>query len=135
MCRCEVIKGQVGQQELRSGKAGAVDDQLGNHATASETDHPDTDMNSERRTEVLVVLQPIPQDCARLRLDPRIINLKPPISGTVAYEIGIWPAWSDTTLDDHLLNIADNQSERSGDLCHQVVFASRYLIADSSASL
>lgn len=133
MCRCEVLKGHVGQQEL------VTDESKGKNALPSistiGTDQHAPETDTDPINAVLLVLQPLPQDCARLGLDPRILNLKPPSPGVLSYEIGIWPAWSDTSPDDHLVSFADNSSDPPlAGMYHQVVFASRYLIADSTAS-
>jgi len=60
-------------------------------------------------SKVMVVLQPVPSECAKLGLDPRIINLKPPPS---AFEIGLWGPWT--------MNEVEGTT---------TVFASRYIIA------
>jgi hypothetical protein len=59
-------------------------------------------------SRVMLVFQPVPSECAKLGLDPRIINLKP----TANYEIGLWGPWT------------TNEVEGT-----KTVFASRYIIA------
>lgn len=130
MCRCGIVKGQVEQQELRSSKARAGDEPVP-QPEDPEIGEADSEMMPDKEDEVLAILQPVPQDCARLGLDPRILVLKPPNHGQVSYEIGIWPAWTDTSLDDYLVQPTDDLPERPVKH-HRVVFASRYLIADST---
>lgn len=101
--------------------------------------------------DVVLVLQPIPPECPKLGLDARMITLKPP-SSTMAYEIGIWPTWSDTSydsitnnhdteayMDDEKSETARGKTKEKGEgedsrVRQKVVFANRYLIAESDAT-
>jgi hypothetical protein len=91
---------------------------------------------------VLVVFQPVPSECAKLGLDPRIILLKPP-SSSQSYEIGLWGPWSTTILPDDSSGPKEGGSEpegtgigeggekgKEGVIRKTVVFASRYLIVE-----
>jgi len=115
MVYCEVIKGNLDQVGL--GKEQRIDE----------------------NGKVLVVFQPVPAECAKLGLDPRILSLKP--SGT--YEIGLWGPWSTTATPEDQdksgrQDEGDGEGEVHGDGIKEkeekqniVVFASRYLIAES----
>lgn len=65
----------------------------------------------------LIVFQPVPSECAKVGLDPRIFTHKSP-SPTAIYEIGIWGPWTTTTIELE-------EGETS-----EVIFASRYLVAE-----
>jgi hypothetical protein len=70
MSYCQVVKGNLDQAGL--GKS----------------------VGTSRMERVMVVFQPVPSECAKLGLDPRILSLRP--GG--AYEIGLWGPWSTTKL-------------------------------------
>jgi hypothetical protein len=70
MSYCQVVKGNLDQAGL--GKS----------------------VGTNRVERVMVVFQPVPSECAKLGLDPRILSLRP--GG--AYEIGLWGPWSTTSL-------------------------------------
>lgn len=53
-------------------------------------------VDTDRMERVVVVFQPVPSECAKLGLDPRILTLRP----GAAYEIGLWGPWSTTSLSD-----------------------------------
>ena len=124
MSYCEVVKGSLDQVVGKSGDA-------------------------DRMERVMVVFQPVPSECAKLGLDPRILSLRP--GG--AYQIGLWGPWSTTSLSDS----AGEDTSEGGDMSNgegkgegmskrergvkgdgeeegeeerTVVFASRYLIAE-----
>jgi hypothetical protein len=124
MSYCEVVKGSLDQVVGKS-----------------------VDADMER---VMVVFQPVPSECAKLGLDPRILALRP--GG--AYTIGLWGPWSTTSLSDSEgedtseggdmsngvgegkgLSNGDTEGKgdgqgNKGEEERTVVFASRYLIAE-----
>lgn len=53
-------------------------------------------VDADRMKRVMVIFQPVPSECAKLGLDPRILTLRP--GG--AYTIGLWGPWSTTSLSD-----------------------------------
>lgn len=106
---------------------------------------------ADRMERVMVVFQPVPSECAKLGLDPRILTLRP--GG--AYTIGLWGPWSTTNLSDSegegtsegadTSNVEgrgegtskverEEKGKRTGNREEEegitVVFASRYLIAE-----
>jgi hypothetical protein len=68
---------------------------------------------------ILVIFQPLPTECAKVGLDPRIFTHKPPSPASV-YEIGIWGPWTTSTIEV-------DEGERG---VSEVIFASRYLVAE-----
>jgi hypothetical protein len=125
MSYCEVVKGSLDQVVGKS-------------------------VDSDRMERVMVVFQPVPSECAKLGLDPRILSLRP--GG--AYTIGLWGPWSTTSGGEKLSNggekgegagtgvregegVSNGDTEGKGDgegnkgeEERTVVFASRYLIAE-----
>lgn len=118
MCYCEIKKGSLDQ---------AV---LGKKVIQKDADGME---------KVLVVFQPVPAECAKLGLDPRVITLKP----TGKYEIGLWGPWSTSTSpggnegeDRGNESEVEERGTTEGEPIEgvrkmsTVVFASRYLIAE-----
>jgi hypothetical protein len=113
MSYCEIIKGSLEQGVLGKGT-----------------------IETNEEGKVLVVFQPVPYECAKIGLDPRILSLKPGSK----YEIGLWGPWS-TSLSTSA-NEGQGEGEREGGAEGEgegdkeeskgttVVFASRYLIAE-----
>lgn len=123
MCRCEVVKGRIDQTDL---------------ASRSTTDANPISEDGQSTRIITLVLHALPPECTRLGLDPRIMALKPPTSSpaatSAAYEIGIWPPWTDTDFDSTITETDENHKDKEKDAtCDKVVFASRYLLADSSS--
>jgi len=108
-------------------------------------------VDADRMEKVMVIFQPVPSECSKLGLDPRILSLRP--GG--AYTIGLWGPWSTTSLSDSegegtsegadTSNVegggeGTSKVEREekgkgtgtgeGEEAITVVFASRYLIAE-----
>ena len=125
MSYCEVVKGSL-DQVIEKGMA-------------------------DRMERVIVVFQPVPSECSKLGLDPRILTLRP--GG--AYTIGLWGPWSTTSLSDsegentsegaNTSNVegggegtskVEREAKEKGEGSREeeegitVVFASRYLIAE-----
>jgi hypothetical protein len=124
MSYCEVVKGSLDQVVGKS-------------------------VDADKMERVMVVFQPVPSECAKLGLDPRILTLRP--GG--AYTIGLWSPWSTTNLSDSAGEDtseggdmsngegkregmsngeggAKGDGEEEGEEERTVVFASRYLIAE-----
>jgi hypothetical protein len=125
MSYCEVVKGSLDQVVGKS-------------------------LEADRMERVMVVFQPVPSECAKLGLDPRILSLRP--GG--AYTIGLWGPWSTTSLSDSAgedtseggdmsdgegkgkdMGNGDDEGRGDGEGGREeegmtVVFASRYLIAE-----
>ena len=133
----EVVKGRTGWSTMSYCQVvkGSLDQAVGKSA---DTDKPE---------KVIVVFQPVPSECAKLGLDPRILSLRP--GGT--YQICLWGPWSTTNLGDsededtnggHISNVQETAkgtrndgADGQGDVEEAeegipVVFASRYLIAE-----
>lgn len=152
MVRCKVLKGTVEQKGLGPILRNKLEDNENADIpkpSRVNNDTIDTDLlehqSQDTFSEVLLVLQPLPPECPKLGLDARILALKPPTS-ELDYEIGIWPAWTDTTYDTgiHDEPIGHRADPRSGQgmsmggdvqrgvVDQKVVFASRYLIAETT---
>jgi len=136
----EVVKGRTGWSTMSYCQVvkGSLDQAVGK---GSDTDKVE---------RVMVVFQPVPSECAKLGLDPRILSLRP--GGT--YQIGLWGPWSTTNLGDGDGQDTSEERDQSngqekglgasevakgnkddGDKDQEeegipVVFASRYLIAE-----
>jgi hypothetical protein len=135
----EVVKGRTGWSVMSYCEVvkGSLDQVVGKR------------MDVDRMERVMVVFQPVPSECAKLGLDPRILSLRP--GG--AYTIGLWSPWSTTNLSDSagedtseggdmsngvgkgggISNgdgVGKKDGEKEGEEGITVVFASRYLIAE-----
>jgi hypothetical protein len=145
----EVVRGRTGWSTMSYCQVvkGSLDQVVGKSV---DTDRPE---------RVMVVFQPVPSECAKLGLDPRILSLRP--GG--AHTIGLWGPWSTTSLSDsegedasdgeklsngegkHAgkgdregegMSIGDTEGKGAGEVDVEeeegrtVVFASRYLIAE-----
>jgi hypothetical protein len=136
----EVVKGRTGWSVMSCCEVvkGNVDQVIGKS------------LEADRMERVMVIFQPVPSECAKLGLDPRILTLRP--GG--AYTIGLWGPWSTTSLSDgegeglsesgHMsdgegkgegMGNGDNEGKgdeegNKGEEERTVVFASRYLIAE-----
>jgi hypothetical protein len=135
----EVVKGRTGWSVMSYCEVvkGSLDQVVGKR------------MDVDRMERVMVVFQPVPSECAKLGLDPRILSLRP--GG--AYTIGLWSPWSTTNLSDSagedtseggdmsngvgkgggISNgdgVGKKDGEKKGEEGITVVFASRYLIAE-----
>jgi len=119
MCYCKVTKGSLGDAVLGKGPA-------------------EMDKKMEMET-VLVIFQPVPTECSKLGLDPRILSLKP----NSTYEMGLWGPWSTTLSGTEAEGVGDSEGENIGEEHvagknesgvkekeKTVIFASRYLIAE-----
>ena len=82
----EVVKGRTGWSVMSCCEVvkGSLDQVIGKS------------MDADRMERVMVVFQPVPSECSKLGLDPRILTLRP--GG--AYTIGLWGPWSTTNLSD-----------------------------------
>jgi hypothetical protein len=129
MCWCEV---QEGGAKEKGGKP-----EMEKQGQEKE-EQEGSEVNEDQRLAVapmstplsLVIFQPVPSECAKLGLDPRIFSLKPP-SQSVTYEIGVWGPWTTSTLD---LGVAESEeqgeTEGGGGGVQKVIFASRYLVTE-----
>ena len=167
MVRGRVVRGQVEGKELgprpnlsKLGDGDQTDQRPSTKdkedAELAAQDPTKTSTSASAKThgeeEVVLVLQPLPPECPKLGLDARMITLRPP-SSTIAYEIGIWPTWSDTTYDS-TSNVHDTEAYmddermdkgkgkgkekeegKSQEVRQKVVFANRYLIAETGADI
>lgn len=79
----------------------------------------DQEQDDTSPSPILVVFQPLPTECAKVGLDPRIFTHKTPSSASV-YEIGIWGPWTTSIIE---------LDEGEGGVS-EVIFASRYLVAE-----
>lgn len=162
MVRGKVVRGQVEGKELGPNPSRP---EMSDNERAPPTTTIKDDIERSQRSEnapksantaptlddVILVLQPLPPECPKLGLDPRMITLKPPTQ-TLGYEIGIWPTWSDakfdalTSMDDRVgvapcgdKGNAEEKEKEEGKVGEgkkeRVVFASRYLIAESDTAL
>jgi hypothetical protein len=137
----EVVKGRAGWSVMSYCEVvkGSLDQVVGKR------------LDADSKERVMVVFQPVPSECAKLGLDPRILALRP--GG--AYQIGLWGPWSSTNLSDSEgeslgeggdmsngegkgegMSNGDREDKGGGegDVADEegmtVVFASRYLIAE-----
>jgi hypothetical protein len=135
----EVVKGRTGWSVMSYCEVvkGSLDQVIGKS------------LEADSKERVMVVFQPVPSECAKLGLDPRILSLRP--GG--AYTIGLWGPWSTTGLSDSagedaseggdmsngvgkgggISNgdgVGKKDGEKEGEEGITVVFASRYLIAE-----
>lgn len=82
----EVVKGRTGWSTMSYCQVvkGSLDQVVGKVVVTDKVER------------VMVVFQPVPSECAKLGLDPRILTLR--AGGT--YQIGLWGPWSTTNLSD-----------------------------------
>jgi hypothetical protein len=135
MCWCEVLEG--GGKD-KGGKPEMEKQEVAEQEHQEKETREDSEQNLDQRLAVapmstplsLVIFQPVPSECAKLGLDPRIFSLKPP-SQSVAYEIGVWGPWTTSTLDLDVAELErEGEAEGGGGGVQKVIFASRYLVTE-----
>lgn len=123
MLRCEVIKRKRHVEDDLLDGDDAITDELG-----------------KAGDRVLLVLQPVPRECARLGIDPKVVVGKMQERAEKEWEIGVWAPCSEM---DMVLTSASKWDERQEDkaggeeeeqaldepMTH-VIIASRYLIGE-----
>ena len=95
-------------------------------AAAEQDESMDEEKRKKENKEVLVVFQPVPNECPRLGVDPRMLKSK--LSEGKRWEVGVWGPWSEVQLgvgrDDMLARwresrvdeVEDRESGKDGEV-------------------
>jgi hypothetical protein len=118
----------------------------GEATTTTTTTHTASNADGETDVaEILLVLQPVPHECARLGVDPKVVVGKMQEGTNKTWEIGIWSPYQemDLRLDSRASeeaggtasptrteDVANDDKANSSASTTPILFASRYLIAE-----